>query len=61
MKPYDKTFKEEAVKLSDDIGTKRACDNWGYHITHYQDGGRTESFTEKTPIPLADASVQTQI
>lgn len=33
MKPYDKTFKEEAVKLSDDIGTKRACEQLGvpYH------------------------------
>jgi len=33
MKPYDKTFKEEAVKLSDDIGTKRASEQLGvpYH------------------------------
>ena len=33
MKPYDKTFKEEAVKLSDDIGTKRASGQLGvpYH------------------------------
>lgn len=26
MKRYDQTFKEEALKLSDDIGIKKACE-----------------------------------
>lgn len=29
---YDKTFKEEAVRLSDEIGPKKAADQLGFHI-----------------------------
>ncbi len=33
MKVYDKVFKEEAVKLSDDIGTKKASEQLGLEPT----------------------------
>ena len=34
---YDKTFKEEAVRLSDEIGPKKAADQLGipYHTLSY--------------------------
>ena len=35
---YDKTFKEEAVKLSDEIGVKAATLNLGFITTDYPDG-----------------------
>ncbi|MFD2672960.1 hypothetical protein [Marinicrinis sediminis] len=35
MKRYDKAFKEEALRLSDEIGSKKAAEQLGvaYHIT----------------------------
>ena len=40
MKQYSKEFKEQAMRLSDDIGLKMPRSNWELTTGHYPDGGR---------------------
>lgn len=54
MRKYDKEFKEEAVKLSDEVGVKR---NWGCRITHWQTGVRSARPTATTLLSGAESAV----
>lgn len=65
MRQYDKAFKEEAVRLSDEIGTKKAAEQlgipyftlqgWRKQKAQHGDkafigSGRSYASTEKTPL-----------
>ena len=49
MRKYDKEFKEEAVKLSDEVGV-RQHHNWGSHIILWRSGVRNGRRSEIMPL-----------
>jgi len=42
MRTYNKGFKEEAVKLSDEVGVHQAAEQLGIHITRWRAGVKNE-------------------
>ena len=57
MRKYDKEFKEEAVKLSDEVGVKQAATQLGARITLWLSGARSGRITGATRL-WAAASVE---
>ena len=55
---YSKEFKQQAIKLSDEIGTQKACEQLG--LSYFTLGGwrkkenRKQIMNEKTTAPLTE-------
>ena len=50
MRKYDKEFKEEAVKLSDEVGVKQAASQLGIPIILWRSGVRNGRRSEIMPL-----------
>ena len=68
MKHYSKEFKEEALKLSDEIGVKKAAQLWGDRIfekcgirrDEEGDGGKTLEIRGKRRLSARDGGANYQ-
>ena len=47
MRVYDKEFKEEAIKLSYEIGIRRPQNSWGYQKPRYTRGEAGQNSMEQ--------------
>ena len=61
MNRYDKAFKEEAVRLSDEIGPKKAAEQLGVPTTPCRDGESKEPSTVTERISGADELIHLPI
>lgn len=59
MKRYDKAFKEEAVRLSDEIGVKKAAEQLGVFYIRCRNGESEEPCMVTAHILAADEPTQT--
>ncbi|MGI5899724.1 MAG: hypothetical protein ACOX8S_07355 [Christensenellales bacterium] len=50
MKRYDKQFKEEAVRLSQEIGVRRSAEQLGLSYHSCPVGGESQRSMEKKPL-----------
>ena len=48
MSKYSKEFKEEAIRLSDEIGNKKRQPSWDYRITRLRIGEIKASISQKS-------------
>jgi len=58
---YSKEFKEEAVKLSDEIGTKKACQQLGLPYFTVADWRKDRKFYEKKVAELSPTEQEKRI
>ena len=61
MTKYSKEFKEEALKLSDEIGVKKAAAQLGLYYYTLADWRKNRKFKEKNTIVLTEAEVREKI
>ena len=61
MAKYSKEFKEEALKLSDEIGVKKAASQLGLQYFTLADWRKDRKFREKHTVVLTDAEAHTKI
>ena len=58
---YDNEFRQEALKLSDEIGVKKHQNSWESHTTHSQHGEARESSMENMRMLVAVRAVNSPI
>ena len=61
MKKYSKEFKEEALKLSDEIGLKKAAAQLGLNYYTVADWRKNRKSATKLPDPATDAEQRSRI
>ena len=61
MAKYSKEFKEEALKLSDEIGVKKAAAQLGLQYFTLADWRKDRKFKEKHTVVLTDIEARTKI
>lgn len=61
MAKYSKEFKEEALKLSDEIGVKKAAAQLGLQYFALADWRKDRKFKEKYTVVLTDIEARTKI
>ena len=61
MAKYSKEFKEEAIKLSDEIGVKKAAEQLGLHYYTLSDWRKGRKFKEKHTIILTEDEAKMKI
>ena len=61
MKKYSKEFKEEALKLSDEIGVKKAASQLGLQYYTLAEWRKNRKAEAKLPNPATDAEQRARI
>lgn len=58
MKRYSKAFREEALKLSDDIGVKKAAAQLGVQYYTIADWRRNRKIAKNSEYPMSEAELK---
>jgi transposase len=61
MKKYSKEFREEALKLSDEIGVKKAASQLGLQYYTLAEWRKNRKAAQKMPDPATDAEQRARI
>ena len=61
MTKYSKEFKEEALKLSDEIGVKKTALQLGLHYYTLADRRKDRKYTEKHTVVLTENEARAKI